>query len=137
VGLLIDTSALIAIERGDASASDSLNDEAVAVPAVVLAELLVGVRMANSPERAASRQRKVDDLVSRTVVVPFDRVVASIWADIFTELRGAGMPIPSNDLIVAATARSLGYGVLVGPAGEEHFERVNGLRVERLVPAPH
>jgi predicted nucleic acid-binding protein len=40
--------------------------------------------------------------------------------------------VPANDLAVAATALSLGFGVLVGPAGEERFRMIPGLRVETL-----
>jgi predicted nucleic acid-binding protein len=104
------------------------------LPAVVLAELLVGVRMADTPARAAARQRKIDALVARVPVVDFGPEVAERWADVFTELRSAGSLIPSNDLMVAATARHLGFGVLVGPSGEEHFRRVSDLTVVVLAP---
>ncbi len=40
--------------------------------------------------------------------------------------------IPANDLVVAATALHLDYGVCVGPADERRFRRVPGLRVEAL-----
>jgi predicted nucleic acid-binding protein len=61
-----------------------------------------------------------------------DAAIAAHWADIFTELRRAGSAIPSNDLAVAATARHLDFGVLVGPRDEDHFRRAPGLRVEVL-----
>jgi predicted nucleic acid-binding protein len=48
------------------------------------------------------------------------------------ELRRSGNPVPSNDAQVAATALGLGFGVLVGPTGEEHFRRVEGLTVRVL-----
>ncbi|MBI4634989.1 MAG: hypothetical protein HY727_01440 [Candidatus Rokubacteria bacterium] len=47
-------------------------------------------------------------------------------------LSRAGRLILANDLAVAATVLHLGFGVLVGPAGDEHFRQVAGLRVERL-----
>ncbi len=40
--------------------------------------------------------------------------------------------MPSNDLAVAATAKRLDFGVLVGPSDERHFKSVEGLRVEIL-----
>lgn len=132
MGLLIDTSALVAVERGQASFGGAMTEEAVAIPAIVLAELLVGVRMADTSARAAARQRKIDDLVSRVDVVPFDRFVADRWAMVFACLRDEGTAIPSNDLCVAATALHLDFGVLVGPADEAHFRMVPGLRVELL-----
>ena len=50
------------------------------------------------------------------------------------ELHRAGALIPQNDMQVAATARSLNFGVLVGPQDEGHFRRVNGLEVRVLGP---
>jgi predicted nucleic acid-binding protein len=50
-------------------------------------------------------------------------------ADLFAELSQAGTMIPQNDLAVAATARTLGFGVLVGPNDEAHFRKVRGLMV--------
>ncbi len=132
MGLVIDTSALVALERGRGDVAEALVDETVALPAIVLAELLVGVRMADTPERAALRQRKIDALVSHLAVVPFDGIVAERWARLFAQLREAGTAIPSNDLQVAATARYLDFGVLVGSSGESHFRRVPDLRVEVL-----
>ena len=138
MGLVVDTSALVALEREPAHlgrVEAHLANETVALPAIVLAEMLVGVRLAASPERAAARQRKVEALVSRVAVVDFDRDIAAVWADLFVTLRDLGRAIPSNDLAVAATARHLGFGVLVGPGGESHFARVPDLRVVTLVPS--
>ena len=53
-------------------------------------------------------------------------------AELFATLRRDGSLIPSNDLSVAATALHLGFGVLVGPAGERHYRQVPGLR-EQIV----
>lgn len=40
--------------------------------------------------------------------------------------------IPQNDIAVAATARAIGFGVLVGPSDEVHFRQVPGLDVRVL-----
>ena len=132
MGLLIDTSAVVALERGASSWEESLSDEPVAVPSIVYAELLVGVRLADTPERAASRQKKIDALIARAPVIEFGSEAAEQWAHVFASLRRAGRLIPSNDLVVAATALNIGFGVLVGPSDEDHFRSVQGLRVEVL-----
>ncbi len=132
MGLVIDTSAFVAVEREAVDLDSVTSAEVVALPAIVLAELLVGVRMADTPERAAERQRKIDVLTSSVAIVDFDRHVADRWAELFTGMHTRGAAIPSNDLAVAATALHLGFGVLVGPAGEAHFHRVPDLRVEVL-----
>ena len=132
MGLLIDTSAVVALERGASNWEDALSEEPVAVPAIVYAELLVGVRLADTPERAASRQKKIDALIARAPVIEFGSEAAERWAHVFADLRRAGTVIPSNDLVVAATALNVGFGVLVGAGDEGHFRSVQGLRVEVL-----
>jgi predicted nucleic acid-binding protein len=130
VGFLIDTSAVVAWERGAMIPAALDRGAPVAVPTIVYAELLAGVRLADSPRRAAERQAKVDALIGRAPLVGFGEEAAREWADLFGALRARGAMVPGNDLIVAATAVALGFGVLVGPAGEAHFRAVPGLRVE-------
>jgi predicted nucleic acid-binding protein len=131
VGLVLDTSALIALERSKASLEQALGDAAsqpAVMPAIVYAELQVGVLLADTRSRALARKARIDALVSRCPVVDFDSSIAERWATLFAELSRKGHLIPANDLAVAATARHLDYDVLVGPDGEEHFARVPKLR---------
>ena len=135
MGLVIDTSALVALEREHLSWERMLADlrkEAVALPAIVYGELLVGVRLAGSPARATSRRAKIAALAARVPIVEFGREVAERWAELFAELSRQGQLIPANDLSVAATALHLGFGVLVGTRDEAHFRRVPSLRVQAL-----
>lgn len=131
---MIDTSALVALERGQVAWDSRLDvlDEELVVPAIVYAELLVGVRLADSPVRAARRRAKVEALLAFVPLVPFDREIAERWAELFTTLSLHGAVIPANDLAVAATAVHLGFGVLIGPLDEAHFRKVPALRVERV-----
>jgi predicted nucleic acid-binding protein len=137
VGLVIDTSALVSVER-EAGASweqllADLGDEAVVLPAIVYGELLVGVRLAGGATRRASRRAKIAALVERVPLVEFGQEVAERWAELFTHLSRRGQLIPANDLAVAATALHLGFGVLVGVRDEAHFRRVPKLRVQPLM----
>lgn len=136
MGLVLDTSALIALERSGTNPSaalGALGDEHPVLPAIVYAELLVGVHLADSPLRSARRQARVDALVALCPIVEFDGAIAERWARSFSTLSRAGRMIPANDLAVAATALHLDYGVLVGPNDEAHYRRIEGLRCERLV----
>jgi predicted nucleic acid-binding protein len=136
VGLVVDTSAVVDLERAPETpltvALGPLADEPVVMPAIVLAELLVGVGLAPSARVAAQRRAKVEAVRNRVPVVPFDAIVAERWADVAVLLARRGAQIPSSDLAVAATALSLAFGVLVGRRGEEHLGRIPGLRVVRL-----
>jgi tRNA(fMet)-specific endonuclease VapC len=135
VGLVLDTSALVSVERdgGDVGeALSGLGDEPTVLPAIVYAELLVGVELADTSRRAASRRAWVGALAAAIPIVDFDRRLAERWAEVRGELARRGDLIPANDLQVAATAVGLGFGVLVGSRDEAHFRRVPGLRVETL-----
>lgn len=137
MGLVVDTSALVALERAPSDWESTLaevGDEPCVMPAIVLAELLVGAQMAKGTKRGRQRRAKIDMLVARIPLVDFDRELAKQWATLFTSLSRAGRLIPANDLAVAATAMHLGFGVLVGPGDERHFRNVPGLRVQ-LMPA--
>ena len=64
MGLVIDTSALIALERSGSdweTRLEAIAAEPVAVPTIVYAELLVGVALAGSGKRAANRHAALHD----------------------------------------------------------------------------
>lgn len=135
MGLVIDTSALIHLERSGAAWVDQIEgmaDEIVALPAIVYAELLAGAALAGTSKRAAGRRAKIDALASAVGIVAFDQGAAEQWSRLFAVLSKHGRMIPSNDLAVAATAAHLGFGVLVGPNDERHFRQVPKLTVRAL-----
>jgi tRNA(fMet)-specific endonuclease VapC len=137
VGLVIDTSAAVAVERAGADWPQLISayaHEPVALPAIVYAELLVGVALADSPRRAKRRREGLDVLAEAVEIVDFGPAIAQRWAALFADLTRSGRSIPSNDMAVAATALHLGFGVLVGPTDEGHFRAVPRLRVEVLRP---
>lgn len=138
MGLILDTSALIALERSADTKSPLFlePEEIYAIPAIVWAECLVGVRLASDASGAARRLARLEAIRRLTDIEDFTPVVAEHYADIFSELSKLGLLIPQNDIAVAATARSLQFGVLVGPADEAHFRRVPGLDVRVLAAAP-
>ena len=134
MGLILDTSAIVAWERAHhAEQSITLEEsEEIVLPAVVWAEALAGVRLADSAARAARRLAWLESLRRLMGIEPFTAETAEHHADIFAELHQAGTMIPQNDIAVAATARCLGCGVLVGPRDEAPFRRIAGLEVRVL-----
>jgi predicted nucleic acid-binding protein len=131
VAIVLDTSALIELERGlhREEPPVSLGDEPVVIPAIVWAEALIGARLAGSAQRAARRRAHLEAIRLQTEIETFTPEIAEHYADIYVELSQTGSLIPQNDIAVAATCRSLGCGVLVGPNDEGHFRRVQGLDV--------
>ena len=136
MALVLDTSALIELEKclEKEVPSGFPGDEVVLIPAIVWAEALIGVRLADTPLRAARRRAHLEAIRRQTEIEPFTPEIAEHYADIYAELSIRGALIPQNDMAVAATGRALGLGVLVGPEDEEHFRRVEGLPV-RVIDA--
>ena len=134
MGLILDTSAIVAWERaiGAGRALGMDPGEELALPSIVWAEALSGVRLADTVQRAAQRLARLEAIRRVTGVEPFTAKIAEHYADIFSELHQRGALIPQNDIQVAATARSLNFEVLVGPNDEAHFRRIEGLGVQVL-----
>lgn len=139
MGLLIDTSALVDVERSALPDTrqeiwdnllQAVGSEPVALPMIVVAEMWAGAALADSKSRADARRRRIEAMLANLPIADFDAATAEHWGQLFAELRRQGTLIPSHDLIVAATARRLEFGVLVGTAGEHHFRKVPNLRVE-------
>ena len=136
MGVVLDTSAVVAMERAGGDLADilgRLDEEAVALPAIVLAELLVGVRL-GSKRRIDERKAKIARLREMTRLIEFNGEIAERWAELFVVLEKRGKRIPTNDLAVAATAAHLGYDILVGPRDEGHLRAVPNLRVVSWQP---
>ena len=131
MAVVLDTSALVEMERSLAAGTtpELPADEEVLIPSIVWAQALVGVRLADTPARAARRRAQLEAVRSTAEIVAFAPEIAEHYADIFGELRAHGSLVPQNDIAVAATARSIDAAVLVGPNDEAHFTRVERLRV--------
>jgi len=104
--LLLDTTFLIDAERSDDQLDDLIfDDDDVAIAAITVAELLVGVALA-SPKHEASRRVFVDSVVDSIPVLSYDRDVAREHAGLLVAVRQAGRPRGAHDLIIAATAKA-------------------------------
>ena len=60
----------------------------------------------------------------RVYTIAIDDETAEFYAQIFSELRLKGRPIPSNDLWIAASA--LQHGLALA-SYDEHFSHISGL----------
>jgi tRNA(fMet)-specific endonuclease VapC len=128
MGLLIDTSVFIEAERTRLQLPELVGDEPVAVSAVTASELLHGLHRARDSVRRARREQFVEAILERFPVVEFGLPAARVYARLWAELLSIGQPVGTHDLLIAATALALDYGVLT--ADIRDFERIPGLRVE-------
>lgn len=137
MGLILDSSIAIAAERrGDTVENllkhivDVRGDQPVALSAVAVVELVHGIYRADTAQRQARRQSFVDDLLSAVMVYPLTAEAAKLAGKVDAEQQNRGVVIPFADLLIGATALSLGYAVLTVNA--RHFEQVPGLSITRL-----
>jgi len=104
--LILDSGALIALERGINPEIDVLPADAdVVMSAVTASELIVGIELADD-QRRERRQRIVEGLLELIEVVPFDLQIAGHHATLLAHCRRAGQPRGAHDLQIAATARA-------------------------------
>jgi predicted nucleic acid-binding protein len=130
MGFLIDSAVLIAMERErltlDKFAAD-LSDHLLAISAITASELLHGVHRARDAQIRQKRSKFVEHLLNLFPVIAVDLEVARVHAELWAALQSRGEMIGAHDLLIAATARSLDYGVVTLNAAE--FQRVPGLVV--------
>jgi len=128
MGLLIDSSVLMAAERGTLDLNEKLKkelDNPIALAAISASELLHGVHRATSVNQRARRQAFVEQLLSALPVIPFDLVAARLHAELWARLAAKGIQVGAHDLLIAATAIAAGYSVAT--RDERSFPRIPGL----------
>jgi len=97
---------LVDAERGGDSLGKAINDgDDVAVAAITVAELRVGVQLAKG-RRREKRERFVAAVLDAVSVEPYDLNVAEAHAALLAHVRQRGTPRGAHDLIIAATARA-------------------------------
>ena len=133
MGLAVDTSALVTLERANREPDEPAREHAeeLIVPMIVWGELLLGVHLAEGAH-AARRRAWLERARALLRLVPIDEPVIERYAALRADPQRAGTPIPTNDFLIAATALALEFGVLVSPLNEAHYRKVPGLRVELL-----
>ena len=97
---------------------------------ITLAELLYGVQV--SSKKKMNREG-VDSLVRHVNVLDWTNEAAEHYAEIRADLKKKGQIIGSNDLLIAAHARSL--GAIVVTNNVKDFRRVKGLQLENWMGA--
>jgi len=79
------------------------DDDDVAMAAVTIAELLLGIELGDRRRRKA-RERYVTKVLATIPSEPYDTEVARAHARLLAHTRRSGRPRGAHDLIIAATA---------------------------------
>jgi predicted nucleic acid-binding protein len=132
VGTLIDTSVLIAIQRGQLDPQllqPADDDEPIAISAITASELLHGVHRLTGAVARTRAERFIERLLDAIPVIPFDLDVARVQARLDAELSSQGAAVGDADLMIAATAVWLDYRVATRDL--RSFPKIKGLDVVR------
>jgi len=125
---LLDTNVLIAITKASPAVRRRLEqhaDHEILLSSVVLAEIEYGI--AKSAKQAYNRQ-VFEEITKTFTVVTFNPQAARHYGALRAYLEKKGMPIGSNDALIAADA--LAQNAILVTDNIREFSRVPGLRVE-------
>jgi tRNA(fMet)-specific endonuclease VapC len=121
--VILDTNALCAYLDNTPEAVKIVSEaREVGIPVIVAGEFAFGI--------AQSRHREVYEIslqrmLDRCTVLDIGMETARHYAAIRLELKGAGTPIPANDVWIAALSRQHAIPVM---SRDTHFDVVGGLR---------
>jgi len=137
MGLILDSSVVIAAERrGDTverlieRVMNVAGDQDAALSAVGLTELIHGIYRAQTSQLRARREAFLHELLADLTVYSYTKETAMLAGKIDGEQQGQGVVIPFGDLLIGATALSLGFSVLT--TNLRHFQKIPGLSVMQL-----
>ncbi len=107
MGLVLDSSVLIAAERAKRSVSDLLaslsaehSETEFLLSSVSVMELEHGWHRANTPEADAKRRRFLDEVLAILLVEPFRSEMGVLAAKIDADMKKVGLVIPTADLLI-------------------------------------
>lgn len=134
MGLILDSSVLIASERKGKNARQALTEiavraagEDIAVSTVSLIELAHGVARANTPQRQATRRQFLNEVMIAVPVHAVTIPIALRAGQIDGENAARGIRLPLSDLLIGTTALELGFRVAT--ANVRHIRMIPGLNV--------
>jgi tRNA(fMet)-specific endonuclease VapC len=123
--LILDTNVLIAYERGSIDRAAFRADE-LSIAAVTLAEYRVGIEMADTVERAATRSRWLDIVLAEVDVLDYSRKTADHHARLLAHVRRSGRSRGAHDLVIAAHALETGR-IVVSRDAKARFDDLPGV----------
>jgi len=134
MGLALDSSVLIAAERGAKPVSELLlqleekhGETEIILPVITLIEMEHGFHRAINPELAQRRRDYLDTVYAAIPIEPLTEEMARLAARIDAEAKKKGSVIPFADLLIGVTALYFGYAA--GTRNERHFRMIPDLRI--------
>jgi tRNA(fMet)-specific endonuclease VapC len=131
MGILIDASVLIGVERGRVNVEAHIahrRQEEFYVSVITASELLHGVWRAQTDVIRNRRAAFVESILQQFPILPIDLVTARVHAQLWANMATTGKTIGSHDLWLAAACIANGHSLVTSNVRE--FVRVPGLSVE-------
>lgn len=126
--IILDTSILIASERGKLDLDTVIGDDDPALAAITAMELLVGVERSVGDQRD-ERALMTEDFCAALPIEDYTLKVARMHALLHDHVRRLGRQRSPFDLIIAATAGATGRTLLTADA-KAGFTALPGVRAE-------
>ena len=137
MGLILDTSILIAAERQRFAMKKFLKTEAstqsIFICSITASELLHGVERANTARRRQARGDFVSVVLDNYPILAFDIHEARVHARIWASLKATENLIGAHDLLIAATALAQRHSLAtLNPAEFSHLSKLSVLDCKRF-----
>ena len=122
--ILLDTNSYVAFKQNREDVVETIRHvDYIGMNSIVFGELLAGFK---GGSREAQNRKELDEFLDspRVEQISVNDETAEYYAKIFSDLKSRGLPIPSNDLWIAASAMQHGLALYTLDA---HFQKINGL----------
>ena len=136
MGLVLDSSVIVAAERQDLPISEFLETlqqqhgiSEIVLSSISVVELEHGIYRAQTTQQAAKRRAYLETVFAAIPVSSFTREIGQLVARVDAEARKEGVVIPFADLLIGGTSLHLGYGLVT--RNERHFRLIPKLTVIR------
>lgn len=131
---LIDTDILVYVLKGHEAVVEHLRRSSAlpkAISVISYGELLYGARKSQRCDENLARVRRLGEILP---VVETSPAIMETFGSLKARLETAGRRLDDFDLVIAATAITLGYRLVTN--NERHFARIDGLYVENWARQP-
>lgn len=124
--ILLDTNAYTRFLAGEHTIIDEIaTADVIFLSVIVLGELFAGFKY-GSKEKENRKNLEIFLVKPLTELINVSKETAEIYAQIYTFLKKAGTPIPTNDVWIAAHTIETGAKLITY---DGHFSKIPGIRV--------
>jgi tRNA(fMet)-specific endonuclease VapC len=124
---LLDTNIIIALFAMEQSIIERVKSQRgiLSVPIIVIGELFYGAEQSSKRE---SNIRKIEEFSQDCLIIDCNFETARYYANIKSQLKSKGKPIPENDIWIAALAQQHQQTLITR---DRHFDNIDGLLIEK------